>query len=171
MAEACYNEKNADRTISIMSKQEFVDRLRVSLSGKISPASVEDNARYYEDYINTHIRLGEPEEDVLEGLGDPRLIARSIVAAESVKTGDGDQVYGGREEETGHGERFRRVFRISSLPSWALPVLAGGILLVVLVLLGLVFRLVLHMLAWLWPVIAIAMILLFFIKLFGDWLH
>ena len=82
-----------------MSKQEFVDRLRVSLSGKISPASVEDNARYYEDYINTHIRLGEPEEDVLEGLGDPRLIARSIVAAESVKTGDGDQVYGGREEE------------------------------------------------------------------------
>ena len=154
-----------------MNKQEFVDRLRVSLSGRISPALVEENARYYEDYINTQIRLGEWVEDVLEGWGDPRLLASSIVGAESVKTGDGDQVYGGREEETGRRERFRRVFRISSLPSWALPVLAGGILLLMLVLLGLVFRLVLHMLAWLWPVIAIAMILLFFIKLFRDWLH
>lgn len=154
-----------------MNKQEFVDRLRVSLSGKISPASVEDNARYYEDYINTRIRLGEPEKDVLEELGDPRLIARSIVAAESEKTGGGEQVYGGREEETSRGERFRRGIRMASLPSWALPVLAGGILLVTLVLLGLVFRLVLHMLAWLWPVIAIVMILLFFIKLFRDWLH
>lgn len=154
-----------------MNKQEFVDRLRVSLSGRISPALVEENARYYEDYINTRIRLGEPEENVLRELGDPRLIARSIVAAESEKTGTEDPVYGDGDDETSRRKRFRRVFRASGLPSWALPVLAGGILLLVLVTLGLLFRLVLHMLAWLWPVIAIAMILLFFIKLFRDWLH
>ena len=154
-----------------MNKQEFVDRLRVSLSGRISPALVEENARYYEDYINTRIRLGEPEENVLRELGDPRLIARSIVAAESEKTGTGDPVYGDGDDETSRRKRFRHVFRASGLPSWALPVLAGGILLLVLVTLGLLFRLVLHMLAWLWPVIAIAMILLFFIKLFRDWLH
>ena len=69
-----------------MNRQEFVDRLRIALSGKVSPALVEENARYYEDYINTRIRLGEAEENVLQGLGDPRLIARSIVAAESVRT-------------------------------------------------------------------------------------
>ncbi len=154
-----------------MSKQEFVDRLRVSLSGRISPALVEENARYYEDYINTRIRLGEPEESVLTELGDARLIARSIVAAENGKTGAEEKVYGGSQEETRRRERFRQVFRISGLPPWALPVLAGGTLLLVLVLLSLVFRLVLHMLAWLWPVIAIVMILLFFIKLFRDWLH
>lgn len=154
-----------------MNKQEFVDWLKVSLSGKIPPASVEDNARYYEDYINTRIRLGEPEEDVLKELGDPRLIARSIVAAEREKTGDGEQTYGGRGEETDGRDGFRRIFRIASLPSWVLPVLAGVILVIVLALLGLLFRLVLHMLAWLWPVIAIVMILLFFIKLFRDWLH
>ena len=156
-----------------MNKQEFVDRLRTSLSGRISPVLVEENARYYEDYINTHIRLGEPEEDVLEGLGDPRLIARSIVAAESVKAGDGDgnRAYGGEEDFTGRRRRLRHFFHAVNLPSWVLPVLAGGTLLLVLVVLGLVFRLILHMLAWLWPVIAIAMILLFFIKLFRDWLH
>lgn len=41
-----------------MNRQEFVDRLKVSLSGKVSPGQVEENARYYEDYINTRIRLG-----------------------------------------------------------------------------------------------------------------
>lgn len=70
-----------------MNRQEFVDRLKVSLSGKVSPGQVEENARYYEDYINTRIRLGETEESVMRELGDPRLIARSIVAAESGRTG------------------------------------------------------------------------------------
>lgn len=154
-----------------MNKQEFVDRLRVSLSGRISPALVEENARYYEDYINTRIRLGEPEENVLKELGDARLIARSIVAAENEKTGAEEKIYNSSEEDTRRGVRFRHFFHMSSLPPWALPVIAGASLLLLLVVLGLVFRLVLHMLAWLWPVIAIAMILLFFIKLFRDWLH
>ncbi|MDE6518033.1 MAG: DUF1700 domain-containing protein, partial [Acetatifactor sp.] len=112
-----------------MNKQEFVDRLRVSLSGRISPALVEENAHYYEDYINTQIRLGESETNVLEGLGDPRLIARSIVAAESVKTGggDGSQIYGDEDGSAGRRKKLRHFFRMVSLPSWALPVLAGGI--------------------------------------------
>ncbi len=156
-----------------MNRQEFVDRLRIALSGKVSPALVEENARYYEDYINTRIRLGEAEENVLQGLGDPRLIARSIVAAESVRTGSDDtqQVYGDREEREERQRGFRHFLHVSNMPTWVLPVLAGGILLLFLVALGLLFRLVLHMLAWLWPLIAIAMIVIFFIKLFRDWLH
>ncbi len=156
-----------------MNRQEFVDRLKVSLSGKVSPGQVEENARYYEDYINTRIRLGETEESVMRELGDPRLITRSIVAAESGRTGENgeDQVYGGGEEGNRRRSGRRQVFRLSGMPSWGLPVLAGGILLFLLVVLGLLFRLVLHMLAWLWPLIAIAIVVIFFIKLFRDWLH
>mgnify|MGYP002510039219 FL=1 len=156
-----------------MNRQEFVDRLKVSLSGKVSPGQVEENARYYEDYINTRIRLGETEESVMRELGDPRLIARSIVAAESGRTGDSgeDQVYGGGEEENRRRSGRRQFFRLSGMPSWGLPVLAGGVLLFLLVVLGLLFRLVLHMLAWLWPLMAIAIVVIFFIKLFRDWLH
>ncbi len=155
-----------------MNKQEFVDRLRVSLSGKIPPGQVEENARYYEDYINTQIRLGETEESVLDGLGDPRLIARSIVAAENVRTeGGSEQDHAHREEREEHPGRNRHFLHAANLPAWVLPVLAGGFLLLLLVTLGLIFRLVLHMLAWLWPLIAIGMIVIFFIKLFRDWLH
>lgn len=156
-----------------MSKQEFVDRLRTALSGKISPALVEENARYYEDYINTQVRLGETEKAVLESLGDPRLIARSIVAAESVKTesGESGQEYSGTEKGAGRRGMVRRHLRLTNLPSWALPALAAGTLLIFFLILGVIFRLALHMLAWLWPVIAIVMIIFFFIKLFRDWLH
>ena len=35
-----------------MNKQEFVDRLRMALNGRVSPGLVKDNVNYYEDYIN-----------------------------------------------------------------------------------------------------------------------
>lgn len=157
-----------------MDRQEFVSRLRACLSGRIPPALVEENTRYYEDYINTQIRLGESEEAVLKALGDPRLIARSIVAADSVKTGKTDEdreYYDSGEEPDDRRGLMRRFFHTASLPSWAFPVMAAGVLLLTFVVLGLIFSLVLHMLAWLWPLIAIAMIVIFFIKLFRDWLH
>lgn len=156
-----------------MNKQEFVDRLRSSLSGKVSPALVEENARYYEEYINTQIRLGEQEEKVLEALGDPRLIARSIVAAESGRAADGDyrEYDGGSEREVDGGRKSRHSFKVTKLPSWSLPVLAVGALLVIFAVIGLIFQLVLRVFTWLWPIIFIAMVIIFFIKLFRDWLH
>lgn len=157
-----------------MDRQEFVSRLRTCLSGRISPTLVEENIRYYEDYINTRIRLGEPEESVLEALGDPRLIARSIVAADSVKseqTDENREYYDGSKDSRDRRRGIQTFFRTASLPSWAFPVMAAGVLLLVFVVLGLVFSLVVHVLAWLWPLIAIAMIVIFFIKLFRDWLH
>lgn len=156
-----------------MNKREFVDRLRAFLSGRIASAQVEENARYYEDYINTQIRLGETEENVLKSLGDPRLIARSIVAAESVRSDDSGESkpYGGGEDDAVRQGVIRRFFHLNSLPSWAWPVMTLGVMLLVLVALGLLLRLALHILTWLWPLIAIAMIVIFFIKLFCDWLH
>ena len=55
-----------------MTKQEFLDRLRMSLHGKIPPGQVVENLQFYEDYINTEIRKGAAEEEVMAGLGDPR---------------------------------------------------------------------------------------------------
>lgn len=83
-----------------MNKQEFVDRLRMALNGRVSPGLVMDNVNYYQDYINTEIRKGRTEEVVLESLGDPRLIARTII-----QTNGGDNRF--RIPE--HGLRQRRV--------------------------------------------------------------
>ena len=82
-----------------MNKQEFVDRLRMALNGRVSPGLVMDNVNYYQDYINTEIRKGRTEEEVLESLGDPRLIARTII-----QTNGGDNRSGYRNTVYGNGE-------------------------------------------------------------------
>ncbi len=62
-----------------MSRQEFIEKLRMALSGRMPSAAVADNVNYYEDYINMEIRKGRTEEDVPASLGDPRLIAKTII--------------------------------------------------------------------------------------------
>ena len=64
-----------------MSKQEFLDKLRAALSGNVPAKLVEENVAYYSDYINAQIRVGRSEESVLQSLGEPRLIAKSIITA------------------------------------------------------------------------------------------
>lgn len=64
-----------------MKKQEFLDSLRTALSSRVGAGTVAENVNYYEDYINTQIRMGKSEEEVVDSLGDPRLLARSIAEA------------------------------------------------------------------------------------------
>ena len=42
------------------------------------PRVVEENVRYYDGYISDEVRKGRSEEEVIEEIGDPRLIARTI---------------------------------------------------------------------------------------------
>lgn len=70
-----------------MTKREYIEKLRIALSGKASPRQVAENMRYYEDYINVEIRKGRSEEEVLAALGDPRLIARTIAEAHGRENG------------------------------------------------------------------------------------
>lgn len=62
-----------------MDRNEFVSTLRAALTGAVSPAIVEDNVRYYQNYISQEIASGKSEKEILDGLGDPRLIARTII--------------------------------------------------------------------------------------------
>ena len=62
----------------MMTKEEFLTGLRSSLSGSVSADVINENMRYYENFINTEIRKGRTEEDVLEELGSPLLIAKTV---------------------------------------------------------------------------------------------
>ena len=64
-----------------MSKAEFLDGLRRALSATGSSSLIEENLAYYNNYIDAEISKGRSEAEVLEELGDPRLIARSIMDA------------------------------------------------------------------------------------------
>ena len=166
-----------------MNKQEFVDRLRMALNGRVSPGLVMDNVNYYEDYINTEIRKGRTEEEVLESLGDPRLIARTIIQTNGGdnRSGYRNTVYGNGEyreaagqnphhsyaedEENGYGKHQNKVTNaLSKLPGWVWLIL--GILVV-----ALIFSAVFSVLSFLAPVLVPIVVVLFLVKLFRDWLN
>ena len=64
-----------------MNKREFLQKLREYLSYELPERYVDKNIDYYSDYIDNEVRNGRSLKEVLEDLGDPQLIARSITDA------------------------------------------------------------------------------------------
>ena len=64
-----------------MNRTEFIEKLQRALAGGLNSSQVADNVRYYQEYIDTEVRKGRREEEVLAQLGDPRLLAKSIIEA------------------------------------------------------------------------------------------
>ena len=70
-----------------MTQAEFLDTLKRALNGQTDPQVVSENLKYYQSYISDELRKGRRESEILDELGDPRLIARSILDAESGGSG------------------------------------------------------------------------------------
>lgn len=68
-----------------MNKRDFLSALREALSYDLPEQLVDSNLRYYSSYIDDEVRKGRGHEEVLAELGDPKLIAKSIVDA--IKSG------------------------------------------------------------------------------------
>lgn len=62
-----------------MNKEEFLRGLQTALSGEVPPTIVRDNLKYYDEYIRTEQNNGRMETDIMDELGDPRLIAKTII--------------------------------------------------------------------------------------------
>lgn len=139
-----------------MDKQDFLDKLRLALSGRVAPEVLTDTVNYYEEYINTEVRLGKSESEVMSALGDPRLIARTICETRGGQAGNGYA-----EQESSSGE-VRKPYR--QVPGWVWLVL---ILIIVVLVLSTVFKL----LSIFWPFIAVMAVVIFLMKLFRDWIN
>lgn len=146
-----------------MSKQEFINILRTSLNGQVPSAVVSENVTYYEDYINSQIRMGRSEQEVLQSLGNPRLIAKSIIDANKA-VGQGSKNYG-RETNSGYREEVRqKPSRRFKLPIWL-------VLLLVFLAIFLIISIVMRLLFFFAPLIMVAFLIVFLVKLFRDWLN
>ncbi|MBD5544015.1 MAG: DUF1700 domain-containing protein [Lachnospiraceae bacterium] len=140
------------------NKYEFVKSLRKTLTGKIDGMELEDTIRYYEDYIDGEIKKGKPEAQVLEELGDPRLLAKNIASVKG--TGSAGGFYG---EEDGQSSWEREDFGGSGgrrVPGWLIVVL---ILFVVIVILGVAFSVIWSLLPVIIPVFIVISIFRFFV--------
>lgn len=143
-----------------MEKTEFLEQLRQSLSGRIEADKVAENVRYYEDYINTQMRMGKTEEEVLGVLGSPRLIARTIADTQQDTPG----YYREPESDYRQGRAQRFVKKVVRLPQWAR-------ITIVILIISFILWLVFSVLAFLAPIILPLLVVVFLYKFFRDWLH
>lgn len=167
-----------------MTKQEFLEELREVLLAEGAGALVAENMSYYDQYIESEKAKGISEEEVLEALGSPRLIGRSILDAggyvvdgipdenpgsannANTTSGYGDQgnTAGGTREDgrygTGSGNRERPEGQFY-LSGTAAVVLVVAILVVVLLVFFGLIRL-------LWPILFPLLIVMMVMRMFSG---
>ena len=65
-----------------MTRHEFINGLKAALENELNSNKVLENVNYYNDYIDSEIRNGRNETDVIADLGDPWAIAKTIIDSE-----------------------------------------------------------------------------------------
>lgn len=71
-----------------MNKKEFLDILYEQLSGQMPEGNVAAHVQYYRNYIEEEQHKGRSEDDILNELGDPHLIARTLLDTDSTASGN-----------------------------------------------------------------------------------
>lgn len=132
-----------------MTKNEFLERLGAALGNDLSGAVIQDNIKYYKSYIEEEVAQGRSEEEVLEELGDPWVLAQTVIdsvtaqnyAGEGQSGGYGYEpnksFYGRRDEEEARpfsaGDKWRRMLLIFVIICVVMVLFAalGGIMVLV----------------------------------------
>lgn len=138
-----------------------MDRLQRALAGGLSSARVAENVRYYEDYIDTEIRKGRSEAEVLSTLGDPRLLAKSIIEANK-RAGYSEGTNQNFDEETwenGGEPQGSRAAGGIRMPGWLILLI---VIVVMLLIIGVVFHLISLLAPVIIPVLVIVLVFQFF---------
>lgn len=147
-----------------MDRAEFIDKLQRALAGGLNSGQVAENVSYYQEYIDSEIRKGRSEADVMAQLGDPRLLAKSIIEANKragASYGSNREYDEEMTEDVRDTRRSRATSegRIIMLPGWL-------VMLIVTVIVILIIGVVTSLLAFLAPVILVGLVILLVVKLF-----
>ena len=157
-----------------------MEKLQRALAGGLNSSQVTENVRYYQEYIDTEIRKGRSESEILTALGDPRLLAKSIIEANkrAGKSGGTNQNYDEEIADDGVGQGYYRSYnhqrnedrnpyedtmngKVFRMRGWLLLLI---ITVVVLLIIGVAFSLI----SVLGPILIPMLIVMLIIKLFQS---
>lgn len=141
-----------------MDRAAFIETLRRALYGKVDDASLMEHIHYYEDYIAQETAKGRSEEDILNELGDPRLIARTILETSGRRSS-----YMEYTVEESPGDDPESEIRVHRFDGWKATLIMALFFAAVILLLVVVFRI----LAALLPILIVAGFVLWLIRKYG----
>lgn len=100
-----------------MTKTEFLEKLKEELWSEADMQTVRENVEYYDGYIREEVAKGRSESEVLDELGDPWVIAKTILDAQG-QNGQGERVY--EESQEKYSGYSRNTSGGGNTPFWAL---------------------------------------------------
>ena len=153
-----------------MTRSEFLQELRQALENDLSGSIVQENVEFYSKYISEEVQKGKSEEDVLQMLGDPWIIARTVIDAQNGT--DKETVYeAGGNSFTGY-ESNREQARDSRPPLhtfgfdtwWRKLLLVLAVVMVVVV----VFSVISGLISLLAPILVPIVIVMIVVRVLGN---
>lgn len=152
-----------------MNKIEFLSALREKLQEELSETRIQEHVRYYDNYISQEMQSGKNEEEVIAALGDPTLLARTILET----PGHGNSDYGTyyNSEETGAPTKTKfyddeessgqssPYMQLKTVSPWGCFGIAIGVILILIVILSFVGVVLNAVLPILFPVVLILLII------------
>ena len=146
--------------------------LKSELEGRVPYSVIHENLRYYDSYIMEEAAKGQTEDEVIESLGGPRIIARTIVDA-ALDTEDRPDGFDSFESEAsyrsgpaGSSQEEREPFRgkkpevhYVDFGKWYVRLIAGLVVFLVIFLVMTVFFGIMGLAGWIlsyiWPVLLV----------------
>ena len=146
--------------------------LKSELEGRVPYSVIQENLRYYDSYIMQAAAKGQTEDEVIESLGGPRIIARTIVDA-ALDTEDRPDGFDSFESEAsyrsgpaGSSQEEREPFRgkkpevhYVDFGKWYVRLIAGLVVFLVIFLVMTVFFGIMGLAGWIlsyiWPVLLV----------------
>lgn len=153
-----------------MTREEFLQGLQNALSGEVPPEIVRDNLHYYDGYIREERKNGRGEQEILDELGDPRLIARTIIDT-TPGAGNGgfaDSFAGSYQDETvdssGQGSYQSGNIHYYNLNKWYWKLLGIVIVIAIITLVIAVVSGILSLLVPMLPVLLMVALIMWFVR-------
>ena len=122
-----------------MDRNEFLEILRSQLSGQMTEQQIAAHIQYYSNYIDERTAAGNSESEILRELGDPRLIARTLLDTETGANRPYSDEDAACEQSSGSENVKRKSFKLD-FSTWygkLIAILIAAVVLIILcVLLG-----------------------------------
>ena len=147
-----------------MRKEEFLEKLRARLSQTMSQQEVTAQIRYYERYIQEQMQNGRSEEEVLTELGDPLLIAKTLMDVQETQEEYGHPESNIYEERGGQesGDTQRELHRMEIKTRGGCLLAAVIFVVVVAMILWAAGTVLIHLLPILIPLMIVLLVVAYF---------
>lgn len=152
-----------------MTRMEFIQQLREALGNDLSSNVVQENVNFYDQYITDEVNKGKSEAEVLSMLGDPWILARTVVDAQdgtdqSIAHGAGNSNTGYHSEASGQEDKSTQI-RTFGLNTWWKKLL---LILAVIMVVVVIFSIVTGLVRLVAPIVVPIVVIMLIVRVFSN---